>query len=233
MGMSAKHVPSTQKGRAAGINRGLEGVTTRFVMITDDDCLVDKDWIKNMGQQLRGNPEAIVTGRVEAAGEGDVLIVVNSEKAAIYRRPRLKFDAMSGGNMGTSMGVVRRVGLFDEDFCLRTAEDCEWSYRALRRGIPIIYSPKVSVKHCSWRDKEERVIQYRTYAQSHGGFYGKYIRKGDLFIVLRAIVHHLRALRRWLRGIITQDKELALCGRAYFTGMLPGIIAGIRGGGSS
>jgi hypothetical protein len=60
---------------------------------------------------LRDNPEAIVTGRVEAAGEG-VLVVVTSLEPAVYHRPRLKFDSMSGGNMGTSMSVIERVGFF-------------------------------------------------------------------------------------------------------------------------
>lgn len=227
MGIKAEYVPSTQRGRAAGINRGLERVKTRFVAITDDDCFVGTDWLKNMVARLRNDPEAIVTGRVEPAGD-EVVVVVTSLASAVYRHPRLKFDAMSGGNMGTSMPVIERVGLLDEDPCLRTAEDGEWAYRALRTGVPIIYAPEVVVRHFGWRDETKRAIQYEDYARSHGGFYGKYLRKGDWFIALRVVVHHLRALRRWLRGVTTGDKELELYGRAYLTRLLPGIIAGMR-----
>jgi hypothetical protein len=56
----------------------------------------------NMADRLRLSPEAVVTGRVEAAGED---IVVTSLIASIQNRPRLKFDTMSGGNMGTSLVV--------------------------------------------------------------------------------------------------------------------------------
>jgi GT2 family glycosyltransferase len=228
IGINTEYVSSTQRGRAAGINRGLELVKTRFVAITDDDCFVSADWLKNMVAHLHDNPAAIITGRVEPANSEEVVVTVTSLTPAIYHRPRLKFDAMSGGNMGTSMAVIERVGLFDEDSCLRTAEDGEWSYRALRSGVPIIYAPEVSVRHYGWRDESQRAGQYKDYARSHGGFYGKYLRKGDWFIALRVVIHHLRALRRWLRGIITDDQELALYARAYLTGLLPGIIAGMR-----
>jgi cellulose synthase/poly-beta-1,6-N-acetylglucosamine synthase-like glycosyltransferase len=229
LGILAQHVPSSQRGRAAGVNRGLERVQTRFVAVTDDDCFVCEDWLKTMASHLRHNPGAIVTGRVEAASDG-VLIVVDSPTPAVYYRPRLKFDSMSGGNMGTSTSVIKRVGLFDEDPCLRTAEDGEWSYRALRAGVPIVYAPDVVVRHFGWRDESKRTVQYRDYARSHGGFYGKYLRKGDWFIALRAAIHHLRALRHLVRGVVTRDREMALLGRAYFTGLLPGIIAGLRKG---
>lgn len=227
IGIKTTYIPSSQRGRAAGLNRGLEQVGTRFVAVTDDDCCVATDWLHTMLKRLVAEPEAITTGRVEAGG-ADMVTVVTSQSPAVYRRPRLKFDAMSGGNMGTAMRVVERVGLFDEDPCLRTAEDGEWAYRALRAGIPIIYAPEIVVRHIGWRGEGDRARQYRGYALSHGGFYGKYLRQGDGFIALRALVHHVRALRRWIRGSATGDRELALYGRTYFTCLLPGIIAGMR-----
>jgi GT2 family glycosyltransferase len=229
LGIDAHYLPSSQRGRSAGINRGLEWVRTRFVSVTDDDCFVDTDWIEGMVKRLRASPEAIVTGRVEAAGEG-VLAVVTSLEPAVYHRPRLKFDSMSGGNMGTSMSVIEQIGLFDQNPLLRTAEDAEWAYRALRFGVPIIYAPEVVVRHFGWRDEGERSVQYKDYARSHGGFYGKYLHRGDWFIALRAATHHGRALRRWVQGILTGNQELALYGWSYMTGLLPGIIAGLRRG---
>jgi hypothetical protein len=227
LGINAEYVPSSQHGRAAGLNRGIERVGTRFVAVTDDDCFVETDWIERMVERLRENPQAVVTGRVESAGE-DVLVLVTSQVPTVYRHPRLKFDSMSGGNLGTSMWVIDRVGPFDEDTRLRTAEDAEWSYRVLRAGVPIIYAPEVVVRHCGWRDEGERASQYKDYARSHGGFYGKYLRRGDWFIALRIVVHYGRALRRCLRGVMSGDRELALCGWSYFTGLLPGIIAGLQ-----
>lgn len=227
IGVRVKHVLSTQRGRSAGINRGLEQADTRFVAITDDDCFVGEDWLANMASRLRLSPEAVVTGRVGAAGE-DMVVVVTSTVPSVQRRPRLKFDSMSGGNMGTSLDVFRKVGLFEEDPVMATAEDAEFAYRALRKGVALRYEPEVMVAHYGWRDESRRVEQYRHYALSHGGFYGKYLRRGDLFILVRAAGHFFRALRRWVRGKLNGDTELSLLGRAYCANLMPGILAGLR-----
>lgn len=227
-GLRTLYLPSKQIGRSAGVNRGLERVETPFLAITDDDCVVAADWLRQMRSRLKENPETIISGRVEPAGEETVVAVVTNLEPAIHRRPGLKFDPMSGGNMGTSRRVVDRVGYFDEDPRLRLAEDCDWSYRALRAGVPIAYAPEVCLQHYGWRDAQERSDQYRAYARSHGGFYGKYLRRGDWFIALRAAAHFARALRRWCRGVLRKDREQIAHGRAYLTGLLPGIIIGLR-----
>jgi GT2 family glycosyltransferase len=227
IGVHVKHIISSQRGRSAGINRGLEQAHTRFVAITDDDCFVAEDWLMTMANKLRLSPGAVVTGRVQAAGE-DMVVVVTSTVPSVQRRPRLKFDSMSGGNMGTSLDVFRKVGLFEEDPVMATAEDAEFAYRALRKGVTLCYEPAVVVGHFGWRDHNKRVEQYRQYAMSHGGFYGKYLRRGDLFILARALGHFLRALRRWLRGKWKGDAELALVGQAYCANLLPGVMAGLR-----
>ena len=227
LGITVKHIRSSQRGRSAGINRGLEQVDTRFVAITDDDCFAGEDWLKTLADRLRRSPNAVVTGRVEAAGE-EMIVVVTSTTPSIQSRPRLKFDSMSGGNMGTSLAVFRKVGLFQEDRVMSTAEDAEWAYRALRKGISLHYEPDVVVAHFGWRDERKRVEQYQQYALSHGGFYGKYLRQGDLFILARAAGHFMRALRRWIMGRVKGDAELVLLGKAYCLNLLPGVLAGIR-----
>jgi cellulose synthase/poly-beta-1,6-N-acetylglucosamine synthase-like glycosyltransferase len=227
IGIPVKHILSTQHGRSAGINHGLEQTETRFVTITDDDCFVCEDWLKKMAYQLRLSPEAVITGQVEAAGE-DMIVVVDSKVPSIQSRPKLKFDVLSGGNMGTSLTVFKKVGLFQEDPVMATAEDAEWAYRALRKHVMLHYEPEVIVAHYGWRDESKRVEQYRHYALSHGGFYGKYLRRGDLFILARAAGHFFRAFRRWLRGTLNGDTELAQLGWAYCANLLPGIMVGLR-----
>jgi GT2 family glycosyltransferase len=227
IGIPVKHIRSTQRGRSAGINRGLEQTQTRFVAITDDDCFVQEDWLSNMATKLQEHPQAVITGRVEAAGE-DMIVVVTSPTPSIQDRPRLKFDSMSGGNMGAALDIFRKVGLFEEDPVMATAEDAEWAYRALRTGISIRYEPTVVLAHFGWRNIGKRVEQYREYALSHGGFYGKYLRRGDLFMLARAAGHFGRALRRWVRGSVAGNAELAMLGRAYCLYLLPGIGAGMR-----
>ncbi len=228
LGVETSHLPSSETGRASAVNRGIERAGTEFLAITDDDCFVAQDWLRNMYAHLQANPGAVVTGRVEAAGDEEVPLVVTSMSPATYNRPRLKFDSLSGGNMGVALAVMTRVGLLDEDAALRCAEDGEWAYRALRAGVPIRFAPDVLVHHHGWRDSGERAQQYRQYARSCGGFFGKYLRRGDWFIGLRAIVHYLRELRRLVRATVSRNGEELRMSWACLRWLVPGMIAGFR-----
>jgi GT2 family glycosyltransferase len=228
IGLEAEHVVSDQRGRAAAVNRGIERAPTRFVAVTDDDCLVERDWLQNLVAHLRRRPGAIVTGRVEQAGDEPVVSLSTSRQPTTITRPLLRHDSVCGGNMGVARAVLESIGMFDEDPVLRTAEDGEFSYRALSRGVPVIYSPDAGVSHYGWRDAAQRAAQYRSYGFSQGGFYGKYLRRGDGFIAIRIGVHLLRASRRWAIGALTGNRDMALNGRAYVVELLPGLVAGWR-----
>ena len=228
LGIDARHERCAGRGRALGLNAGLRLVATRFVVITDDDCRPAPDWIQGYAGRLTAQPDTVFTGSVLAGGDEPILNTVTARRPAVARRPALGFDRLSGGNCGMAVEVLRRVGLFDEDPCMRYAEDGEWAYRALRAGVPIAYAPELVVTHLGWRELDERLEQYRGYARSHAAFFGKHLRRGDLFILLRAGVHLARATRRWLRGALARDAELAANGRSYAVQLLPGIIAGMR-----
>jgi GT2 family glycosyltransferase len=227
-GLHTCHVPSRQHGRSAGINRGLEQVKTRFVAITDDDCFVTADWLARMASRLRQEPGAIVTGRVEQAGDEEVAFsVVTSREPKRYERPSLKVHPFIGGNVGLAMDRVWRIGLFDEHPSLQSAEDSDYGYRALRLGIPIVYDPDIVLRHFHWRDAGQRAARYRDYARSQGGFYGKYLFGGDWLIPLQAGRDLVRGPVRWLRGLVRRDQDMIDRGQADTLGLLPGIVAGL------
>ncbi len=228
LGVETRHLPSNQTGKASAVNRGIELARTDFVAVTDDDCLVASDWVRNLRACLEGRPRTVITGRVEATGDEQVPLVVTSPSPATYHRPRLKFDTLSGGNMAFARSVFACVGPLDEE--LLCSEDGEWAYRALRTGVPIAYVPEVVVSHYGWRDTGERGQRYREYAEGCGRFYGKYLRQGDWFIALRAVVHYLREIRRLLRAATTRkDGEQRRRSWACLRWLGSGIVAGLAG----
>lgn len=230
LGLDVLYLHSERIGKSIALNMGIDQVTSRYVVITDDDCEVAPDWLAHIAARLRRHDGAIVTGRVDA-GAGEVqLSVVTSDVETIQRRPALRFDRLSGGNMGMPLEAARRVGPFTELHAMRNAEDTEFAYRALRAGVPIVYAPEVSVRHLGWRDETEREDRYRSYARSHSAFFGWYLRRGDGFMLLRVAVHLLRSLRRWVFGVLSGNPENARNGKAYLTEFLPGLRDGWRGG---
>ena len=228
-GMDIVHVLATPAGISAATNLGLRQARTRFVAVTHDDCLVRSDWLERMAAGLAGAGEAILTGRVEPAGEGIVLTVKTDPLPATFTRPRLTGDVLFPPNMGFALGVLDRVGWFDEHPSLATAgEDNEWAHRALRRGVAITYDPTIVVDHLARHGPADLPGLYRRYAHGHGAFYGTWLRRADPLIAVRAGRDLLRAPWLLIRGLLTRNRELVSMGRGELTGLLPGILQGLR-----
>jgi GT2 family glycosyltransferase len=228
-GLEVLVVQSKERGIAAATNRGLERVQTDFVATTHDDCRVRNNWLETLSHRVREIGDAVLTGRVQPEGEGIVLTVITSDKPAIYTEPLTDGDVLFPPNMAFPKSLLDRVGYFDEHPSLWFAgEDNEWAYRLLRSRVPIIYDPDVVVCHVAWQQASELTALYRRYARGQGSFYGKYLRRADLFIARRA----LRDLARgpWLlgRGLVTRNHKLIAMGRGEVMGILPGLISGLR-----
>jgi hypothetical protein len=84
------------------------------------------------------------------------------------------------------------------------------------------------VRHLAWRNAAEVARTYRRYARSQGAFYGSYLRRGDRFIVVRALFDLARGPWLLLRGAATANPELRAIGRAYITQLPLGIVEGFR-----
>jgi GT2 family glycosyltransferase len=228
-GMAVLHVPMSPAGISAATNRGLREARTRYAAVTHDDCRVWPHWLERLSARLEEIPEAILTGRVEPEGDGVVLTVKTTDRAATYVSPLLDGDVLFPPNMAFAVALVERIGWLDEHPSLATAgEDNEWAHRALRAGVRIVYDPTVVVSHLARHQPADLPALYRRYARGQGAFYGTWLRRGDGFIALRVARDLLRAPWLLVRGVATRNYELISMGRGEVTGLLPGIIAGLR-----
>jgi GT2 family glycosyltransferase len=233
-GLPARHVRSAETGIANATNRGLELARTLFVAVTHDDCRVSPTWLVPLLARLRGGAVAIVTGRVEPAGDGAVPTVRLAPDPTVCTRPRIDGDDLFPPNMAFPRSVLGRVGYLDEHASLRLAgEDNDWAYRALRAGVPIVYEPSSVVAHVAWQPASALPAIYRRYALGQGAFYGKHLRRGDLFIARRAARDLLRALWLLLRALPSRNQELRAMAYGEITGLPPGLLAGLRNSGDA
>jgi GT2 family glycosyltransferase len=228
--MNVLHVRTGPAGISAATNRGLREARTRFAAVTHDDCRVRHDWLERLAARLAEiGDSALLTGRVEPEGDGIVLTVKTDDRPATYKSPLLSGDVLFPPNMAFARRVVERIGWLDEHPSLATAgEDNEWAHRALRAGVPIVYDPTVVVTHLARHRSADLPGLYRRYARGQGAFYGTWLRRGDRFIALRIARDLVRAPWLLLRGLVTHNEELISMGRGEVTGLLPGIIAGLR-----
>jgi GT2 family glycosyltransferase len=232
-GLPARHLASAETGIASATNRGLDQARTPFLAVTHDDCRVSRSWLRALLVRLRDGGEAIITGRVEPAGEGVVPTVITAADPVVHRRPRLNGDDLFPPNMAFPRSILERIGYLDEHPSLRLAgEDNDWAYRALRAGIPIVYDPAPVVAHVAWQPRSALPSIYRRYARGQGAFYGKHLRRGDLFIARRVARDLLRAPWLMLRGLLSRNHELLALAFGEMTGLLPGLLAGLRNSGN-
>jgi GT2 family glycosyltransferase len=230
-GMRVRHIRSRNTGIAQATNVGLSNVGTSWVAVTHDDCEVATDWMEILVAHTRTADEAVITGRVEPGGDGIVITIKTSRVPARYTRPRLDGDVLFPLNMGFPMHLLQRIGGFDEHPSLRLAgEDNDWAHRALRCGIAIVYDPDMVVSHIAGQKTQDLYPIYRRYAYGQGSFYGKHLRRGDALIALRALRDTVRAPWLLLRGLLSRNASLVAMGRGEITGLVPGILVGLRRG---
>lgn len=134
------------RGPAAARNCGLRSATHALVAMTDADCVVDPQWLRNLVVPLQDTAIAIVGGRIlsvqpsngiERFGE-----VIHDHEAAITHFAPPYVITM---NWASRRAHLETCGYFDEQF-LR-AEDVELSYRFLRAGLRFAYAADAIVFH--------------------------------------------------------------------------------------
>lgn len=232
LGFEILHLHSAKRSPASARNEGLEHVQTAFVAALDDDCIAERNWLEKMELKLGENPAAIVTGRLEPAGDGIPPTIVTSQTPCIYRRPAVRIlSPLASANMGFALKTAQAIGPFDQH--LFAAEENDWAYRALTARIPIIFAPEIVVYHLHWRDEGQMAATYRIYAWSQGAFYGKHLRRGDWLMVIRAALSFYRGARELFYGLIYKDQRRRTNGYARVSRLIPGLFAGLRGLGSS
>jgi GT2 family glycosyltransferase len=146
-----KWVKGPGKGPAANRNNGAKAGSGDFIAFIDDDCIPDKDWLRQITEW---------TEKVDII-EGQTVIpdhVDNPFKQGIENR--------GGGAYWTCNLAVRRslfesLNGFDEEFGEACAEDMEFAWRARQLGRPQ-YVPEAIVNHPT-RDLTWRTIYRRSF----------------------------------------------------------------------
>jgi GT2 family glycosyltransferase len=194
------------KHKSRALNLGVDLASSDNVAFTDDDCIAEEQWIESMHEALSRQPNAVVTGRVIAGEveEDAVRSRLHAEitERVVYQKGRITpIFKMWGCNFGFNKASYRRIGPFNEALGPGTpfkgSEDNEWSYRALREGLEIIYDPEVIVYHRSWRDKRDDAKLMRDYGYAAGALFA-YISS----VSKRDFLYHSLRLSRTVLGRI-------------------------------
>jgi GT2 family glycosyltransferase len=194
----ARLVPCSGRGVSRGRNVGIRESRHGVVLVTDDDCTVEPDWVETAWRLMAADPAQIVSGRVVPVGDERA---VPSTKIDPDRRDytgEIHNGVLYGNNMVLNRELVIAAGGFDEHFGPReAAEDNDFCYRWLKKGRALRYEPGLVVHHHDWRTPRELEELYIRYARGQGFLYAKHLRRGDLRMlgfIARDVYYVLRAL---------------------------------------
>lgn len=215
----ARVVRCERLGLGGAFNLGLREARYEIVLLTNDDCVVEPDWV-GAGAAATRSYDGIVTGRVRPAGDPLVVPSIIDET-----EPREHRD-VPGFFLFTQCIAARRrdiLGIGGFDTRIRpTAEDNDLSYRWLRAGRTIRYEPAFCVWHHDWRSRAELERLYVDYGVGQGMVYAKHLRHGDL----RIARYVLRDLYACARGLVAR----ALFGPPALADWRLGLVRGLPTG---
>jgi GT2 family glycosyltransferase len=136
-------VQGPRRGPAANRNHGASQARGKWIILTDDDCLPEPDWLAAFQRAQVNHAEVFVfEGRV------------------FTDRPRRSLDEISpindkGGNLWSCNVCILRslfqeLGGFDERFPYAAMEDVELRIRLEKRGQKIVFLSEAGICH-PWR----------------------------------------------------------------------------------
>lgn len=165
-------------GFAKAVNNGVRKAKGEYLLITNNDVVFDKNYLKNLVEFLEKNPNVgIVGGKVYYKNPKDK-IAFGGAKFDFFTgvlKPNLKPDEtfetdwVSGCDMLIRKEVIEKIGDFDKKFFFYF-EDLDLCLRAKKSGYKVIYYPKAILWHGEgqsidkedWRKKSEFYYQGKT-----------------------------------------------------------------------
>ncbi len=169
-----KYFNQKNAGPGAARNNGIKNAKGSIIAFTDDDCLVQKDWIKNALINFKDTSVAGVEGLTFTKKN-------NTSPLSI-----LTYTYDGAGFMTCNMFYRRQVLLgvngFDTNFKKAFREDTDLGWRILDRGYKILFDREVKVEHL--------VLKYNL-----KNFIKKHIRLNELFWDVLLLKKHPRRFR--------------------------------------
>lgn len=155
-----RYIRSAYRGVAAGRNEAIASVQSEFVAITDDDCEVAPDWLREIEAALQHRDSiGLVFGTVAAAphdaSRGFIPAYYPATPfLATSIRHKHRVEGL-GASMGIRRSVWRTLQGFDENFGaggrFHAGEELDFAVRTLLSGYAVYETPAARVTHHGFR----------------------------------------------------------------------------------
>ncbi len=196
-----------EPGLAKARNAAMRETTSPVTAFTDDDCVPRNDWAQAIRDRFtkaaaEGERIGFVTGRVVADGPGQPVSVLLGSTPKRFSGGDDASYIGHGANLAVSRECWESLGGFDELLGvgaeLRSAEDTDLMWRALREGWIGHFDPQSVVSHSQWRGRAAALRASYGYGVGAGAVRTKVTRMGGRQAARRFAAGSLRHTARLL-----------------------------------
>jgi glucosyl-dolichyl phosphate glucuronosyltransferase len=176
-----RSVRENRTGLSAAKNAGAQSALGRLLLFTDDDVLVDHQWVHSyldlfarIGESntIIGGPIVPILHDLRPWPEWFDLAALPEAGLLDYKSERqlLSWEYVWGANMGIPSSLFRTIGPWDEELGRKgehrgTFEDTDYQDRLRAIGGTVWFCPKASLQH---RVERERIAPPRVMSQAFG-----------------------------------------------------------------
>ena len=136
-------------GPAAARNAGVRAATGDVFAFIDSDCVADPGWLAAALKVMReGASDCIIAGAITRSGSDKNWASLYDRATYLRQEDYVKGSgACVTANLVVHRTVFARIGPFDQAFTEAAFEDWEWSTRACRLGVAIVFAGDAVVDH--------------------------------------------------------------------------------------
>jgi glycosyltransferase involved in cell wall biosynthesis len=173
-GLPIRYLYEARPGKSAAVNAALQQAQGDLITFTDDDVIMEPDWLQQLAAAFEDAQIDFVAGRILPLWEvpappwmspplyGVLAIADGGDRRLHISSAAGQDHPMTiGANMAVRASVVRRLGGFRADLgklggTLRTGEDHELFLRMIHAGCHGVYEPAAVVSHFVPRARLDR-----------------------------------------------------------------------------
>jgi len=164
-GLNVKYIFEAKQGLSYARNRGINHSKGEIIAFTDDDVMVDRYWLSNIGRAFEEHDASCVGGKILPIWETPhpqwlrqdlhyMLALLDYGDKPFY----VKSPIVWGANFSVKADIFKKYGGFDTHLGripgrLFAGEETEFVRRILNEGEKILYDPDAVVHHYIPSDK--------------------------------------------------------------------------------
>lgn len=143
-------IEQKHSGPATARNFGAKNSKGDILLFTDSDCVLDKNWIKEMVKPFTKTEIVGVSGTYRTLNKDNLMarfIGYEIEKRHERMKKQKFIDFIGTFSAGYRKKIFLKLGGFDTRFRTSSGEDPELSFRIEKTGLKMIFQPKAIVFH--------------------------------------------------------------------------------------